>query len=234
MNKIVVITGGASGLGLEIAKQFLQADHNVAIISRSAEKLNKLQALKEEYYNLKILTIQADISNEQDVKRITETICKDYQIEFLVNNAGAIVAKHFSKNTIEDIETCYNPVIGAILLTSYVMPYMKACNSGKIVNIISSAGLLGKPMESVYSSSKFALKGFTNALRKELKDTNIKVVGVYPGGMNTQFFDKVRDYTPKYVSDKFMNPRKVAKIIVENCMQADTLNVCDIIIERAN
>ena len=142
------------------------------------------------------------------------------------------MAKHFSQNTKKDIETCFDPVVGALLLTGKFLPFMKEANKGKIVNIISSAGLMGKPKESIYSSSKFALKGFTNALRKELKETKIKVIGVYPGGINTSFFDNLRDYTPKYISDKFMNPKKVANVIVENCLQADSLNVCDLIIER--
>lgn len=232
MNKIVIVTGGASGLGLEIAKCFLERDYNVAVLSRSQEKLDKLDYLKKEYYNLSFLTYKIDISNEDEVKSFVEDICSKFEVEYLVNNAGAIVAKHFSENTKKDIETCYNPVVGAILLTGQLLPYMKESNSGKIVNIISSAGLMGKPKESIYSSSKFALKGFTNALRKELKDTKIKVIGAFPGGMNTSFFDNVRDYTPKYISDKFMNPKKVARVIVDNCLQVDTLNVSDIIIER--
>lgn len=232
MKKIVVVTGGASGLGLEIAKQFLMKDYNVAIISRSQEKLDRLELLKKEFYNVDLLTYKADIANENDVCNIVEDICSKYEIEYLINNAGAIVAKHFSQNTKQDIEKCFNPVVGAMLLTGKVLPYMKETNNGKIVNIISSAGLLGKPLESVYASSKFALKGFTNALRKELKETKIKVIGVFPGGMNTEFFDNVRDYTPKYISDKFMNPKKVARVIVDNSIEADTLNVSDIIIER--
>lgn len=109
---------------------------------------------------------------------------------------------------------------------------MKKRNSGKIIVTMSSAALLGKASESIYCSSKFALKGFVKALRQELKSTNIKVVGFYPGGINTPFYDNIRDYTPKTVSEKYMNPKKAAKIMVENSLQIDNLNVTDVIIER--
>ena len=119
-----------------------------------------------------------------------------------------------------------------MVLTAHVLPHMRAFNRKKMITIMSSAALLGKASESAYCSAKFALKGFVYSLRQELKGSNIKVVGFYPGGINTPFYDNIRDYTPKTVSDTYMNPKKVAKIIVANSLQIDTLNVTDVMIER--
>lgn len=232
MEKIVIITGGASGLGLEIAKQFLNLDYNICILTRKEEKLKKFEALREEFYKLKILTYAVNVADEPRVSKIIKDISRNFEIEYLFNNAGVIKAGHFSKNNKADIDEVFDPVIGAMILTRHVLPLMKQNNRGKIITVMSSAALLGKVSESIYCSAKFALKGFVKALRLELKSTNIKVVGIYPGGINTPFYDNIRDYTPKTVSDRYMNPKKVAKIIVENSLQIDTLNVTDVIIER--
>ena len=232
MEKIVLITGGASGLGLEIAKQFLNLDYNICVLTRSEEKLKKFDALREEFYKLKILTYAVNVADEKRVGEIIDEITKDYEVEYLFNNAGVIKAGHFSKNNKSWIDEVFDPVIGAMVVTAKLLPIMKRNNNGKIITIMSSAALLGKASESIYCSAKFALKGFVNALRLELKPTNIKVVGIFPGGINTPFYDNIRDYTPKSVSDKYMNPKKVAKVIVENTLQIDSLNVTDVMIER--
>ena len=117
-------------------------------------------------------------------------------------------------------------------MTAQVLPYLRRTNSGKILNVMSSAALLGKPMESMYCCAKFALKGFTNSLIKELSGTNIKVVGVFPGGINTPFYDNLRHYTPKKISDKYMKAERVAEVIVENCLKIDSLNISSIKIDR--
>ena len=233
MEKIIIITGGASGLGLEMAKYFLYRDHNVCVIDGAQDKVDKLQSLKEEYSNLKILTYCANVANEASIEKIINEIASDYEIEYLFNNAGIIRAGHFSKNSKEVVDSVFESIIvGSLIVTSKVLPHMKKINSGKIINIMSSAALLGKANESVYCAAKFALKGFTLALKEELKPTNIRVVGVFPGGINTPFYENIREYTPKYVSDKYMNAKKVARVICENSLQIETLSVSDISIER--
>ena len=101
----------------------------------------------------------------------------------------------------------------------------------KIVNIMSSAALKGNKNETVYCATKWGERGYTESLKAEYKGTSVKVVGVYPGGMNTNFWKDSRDYVSVEKSDTFMDPTDVAKVIMDN-ISYDSLNVADIIIER--
>jgi len=232
MNKIVIITGGASGIGFEMTKLFLQKGFNVAVIDRNKEYMKKVYNLQNQVKDISLLPFIGDVRDENFVNKTVKAIAKDFEIAYLINNAAIIKACHFSENTKEELDDVLGAVVGAILMTAQVLPHMKKINSGKIVNVMSSAALLGRPMESMYCCCKYALKGFTNSLKNEVNGTNIKVVGVFPGGINTPFYDNVRHYTPKEVSDKYMNPTRVAEVIVENCLKIDTLNISSIKIDR--
>ncbi len=232
MNKIIIITGGASGLGFEMTKLFLQKGFNVAVIDRNKDYMKKIYDLKKLFSNFQLLDFIGDVRDEKFVKQTVKSISEKYVISYLINNAAVIKACHYSENTKESLDDVLGCTIGAILITAQVLPYMKEKNCGKILNVMSSAALLGKPMESMYCCAKYALKGFTNSLRNELNGTNIKVIGVFPGGINTPFYDNIRYYTPKIVSDKYMNPTRVAEVIVENCLKVDTLNISSIKIDR--
>lgn len=232
MNDIVVITGGASGLGFEITKLFLSKGFNVAIVDRNKSKIEEASGLIKTNDEKKVLFYTGDIRDEIFVKETVLDISQKFNIVYLINNAAIIKAGHFSENTKDDLEDVLGCVVGAMLMTAQVLPHMKKLNMGKILNVMSSAALLGKPMESMYCCAKFALKGFTNSLKNELSGTNIKVIGVFPGGINTPFYDNIRHYTPKNVSEKYMNPTRVAEVIVENCLKIDTLNISSIKIDR--
>ncbi len=232
MKDIIIITGAASGIGFEMAKLFLDRDYNVAIIDKNPDYMEKVYALKKQIKNVDLLTFLGNVVDEEFVKNTIKTIGENYNIAYLINNAATIKACHFSENSKEKLDVVLECAFGAILMTANTLPYMKKNNAGKIVNVMSSAALLGKPMESMYCCAKYAMKGFTNALKIELADTNIKVIGVFPGGINTPFYDNIRYYTPKEISDKYMNPTRVAEVIVENCLKIDTLNISSIKIDR--
>ena len=101
----------------------------------------------------------------------------------------------------------------------------------KIVNIMSTAALKGNKNETVYCATKWGEKGFTERLKMEYKGTSVKVIGVYPGGMNTNFWNDNRDYVSIEKANTFMNPVDVAKVILDN-ISYNTLKVSDITIER--
>jgi len=102
----------------------------------------------------------------------------------------------------------------------------------KIVNIMSSAALRGNKQEAVYCATKWGEKGYTESLKVAYKGTTVKVIGVYPGGINTNFYKNSRDYVTIEKQRVFMNPNEVAKIICDNIFSELDLNVADIIIER--
>ena len=102
----------------------------------------------------------------------------------------------------------------------------------KIVNIMSSAALRGNKQESVYCATKWGERGYTESLKVAYKGTSVKVIGVYPGGMNTDFYKNSRDYVSEEKQSSFMNPAEVADVILQNVLNENNLTVADIVIER--
>lgn len=102
----------------------------------------------------------------------------------------------------------------------------------KIVNIMSSAALKGNKQEALYCATKWGERGYTESLKSAYKGTTVKVIGVYPGGMNTEFWNENREYVSEEKANTFMNPADVAQVILDNIINYKNLNVADIMIER--
>ena len=102
----------------------------------------------------------------------------------------------------------------------------------KIVNIMSSAALKGNKDEALYCAAKWGERGYTESLKAAYKGTSVKIIGVYPGGMNTQFWEKNRNYVSEEKQKEFMDPKDVAAVILDNIINYRNLNVSDIFIER--
>jgi len=156
-HKIAIVTGGASGIGYAAAESLINAGHKVVIADLNAE-LGEESAQK-----LGALFIQVDLSIQEDNKRlIDETVSHFGSVDILVNNAGF---QHIS--TIEDFsEDTWNTMISVMLtspflLTRYTLPYMKANQWGRIINIASVHGLVASAYKSAYISAKHGLLGFT-------------------------------------------------------------------------
>jgi len=222
-NKKALITGGSSGLGLEIAKILKGRGAKVTIAARNLDKLEK--AAKEigndiEYFEM-------DVSNLSEVKRNSEQFDK---IDILVNSAGIIQYDKLENHELEDINKIINiNLAGAIYCTRMAINGMKERGDGSIVNISSTSGLYGRANETVYVASKWGLRGFSEGLKTELKGSGVEVFGVYPGGMNTSLFEN--SPTPKDTST-FMDPAKVAEVIVRNIENKDEMLVNSIEINR--
>lgn len=229
MNKLVVITGGTSGLGFEIAKQLSNwGEFDVCLIGKSKEKLNTALS----HLPKSVFGFNGDVSNEEFVKNVFNILAeKGYNIEYLFNCAGIGLFGDPDNNDATKTESIIKTnLIGTILTTNYAIPLMEK-HGGKIVNILSTAALKGNPLESVYCASKWGVRGFTESLKEYFKQSKIKVVGVYPGGMNTDFWNNSRDYVSLERSSKFMNPADVANIIINNVTE-NSVSVADIVIER--
>lgn len=205
-SKTVLLTGGSEGLGLSIAKKLIEAGSVVHITGRTEETLEKA---KEEINSPSLYTHQVDASDYTQTKNLVEEIG---DIDVLINNAGMWI-----EGPLESYDPTYiSKVIdvntkGVIYNTLAVLPQMKQRDSGYILNVISTSGITPKENQSVYVASKFAISGFTDSLKEELKPTNVKIAGFYPGGMNTRLFEKGN--SPKDIS-KWMDTDKVAEVII--------------------
>ena len=129
------------------------------------------------------------------------------------------------------MDKCFKGLYGMIITTTQVLK-AKQEKDVKIVNIMSSAALRGNKQESVYCATKWGERGYTESLKVAYKGTNVKIIGVYPGGINTDFYKNSRDYVSEEKQSSFMNPTEVAETIIENVCDTKNLTVADIRIER--
>ncbi|WP_335872480.1 SDR family NAD(P)-dependent oxidoreductase [Bacillus sp. 2205SS5-2] len=207
--KAVLITGASSGLGKEFALLYSEKGYKIYAHGRSEEKLSSLKdQLHRDGGQVEIIT--ADLTNVDQLQSIFSHISPDDKVEILINNAGVGHFGPLTSSSPKELEEMFSTnVMAPIHLTK---EYITHVETGKIINIISTAGLRGKVNESLYSASKFALRGFAESMQKELATTNITVVNAYMGGMNTPFWEESH-----HVSDtsRFRSPKEVANYIFE-------------------
>ncbi|MED3623755.1 SDR family NAD(P)-dependent oxidoreductase [Neobacillus thermocopriae] len=217
--KTILVTGGGSGLGKELALLFSQKGFHLLLIGRNADKLTNVKNMIESQGGkADILTL--DICNNNEILEKMEEVRKQFDIFGVVNNAGVGHFGPFPELTEEQITEMLNTnVLGTIYMTKAILPLLLERGEGRIMNIISTAGLRGKVHETVYCASKFAVRGFTESLQKEYENNNIKINAVYMGGMDTPFWDE-----NNFVKDRsrLKSAREVAEIIIEK-MDEDTI-----------
>lgn len=210
MKKVIVITGGSEGLGKVIAQE-LNDEHTVVILSHSEEKLkNAAQEIGCDYE-------LCDVSDYTQIENaFNSVLAKHERIDCLINNAGIWIQDELDTNDPEKIKRVIEVnTLGTIYGCRAAVPIMKKQNGGRIMNVISQAGLYAKTERTVYNSSKWALTGFTRSLDKEVSKYNIGVYGLYPSFMNTNMFANFRKHTPggDRSMDHSLDPRELAKTI---------------------
>ncbi|MBU8770845.1 SDR family NAD(P)-dependent oxidoreductase [Cytobacillus oceanisediminis] len=210
--KSVIITGAGSGLGKELALLFAKQGFHIILTGRT---LDKLQSVEKEIHEAggSAQSFTLDIANLQEISSLMTQI-QSHELYGLINNAGVGHFGPFDRLGKQEIqEMLQTNVLGTIYMTQAVLPYFKEKNVGFLMNIISTAGLKGKVNESVYAASKFAVRGFTESLQKELENTEIKVKAVYMGGMDTPFWDESDHIQNK---SRLRSPEEVAVMILDN------------------
>lgn len=215
--KIVWITGGAKGLGLELSKVFSNNDYKV--IASSSKNLENY--ILSNYIEKSLLDnenfeyLKCDIRNYDEIIDTVNYIIKKYnKIDIVINNAGIARFKSFLEHSIGEIEDIFNINLkGAIYSIKNVLPFMLANQSGLICNISSVAVLENFTNCSIYNASKSALLSFSRSLRNEIRESGIKIIDIILGATNTTIWDE--NSRIKY-SDKMINPIDAANIIFTN------------------
>ncbi|OMP29755.1 SDR family oxidoreductase [Mangrovimonas sp. DI 80] len=177
MSKVVLITGGSSGIGKSIGEFLMSKGYQVYGTSRNPDR----------YANSKFPLIALDVSNLETISRaVAHVIEKEGKLDVLVNNAGAGITGPIEEIPDTEIKRNFETnFFGPINVIKAVLPQMRKQNSGLIVNVTSIAGYMGLPYRGIYSASKGALELVTEAFRMELKDFNIKMTNVAPGDFAT-------------------------------------------------
>jgi dehydrogenase/reductase SDR family member 7B len=180
-DKVVIITGGSSGIGKAMAVEFGSKGSKIVITGRNNEELQK--AVTElSSAGISIRGFQADVSKEEDNKKMADFAIAAYgRIDVLINNAGISMRALFDEVDLDVVKKVMDiNFYGVLYATKYCLPYIKQTN-GSVVGISSIAGYRGLPGRTGYSASKFALNGFLEVLRTELLKTGVHVLTACPG-----------------------------------------------------
>jgi NAD(P)-dependent dehydrogenase (short-subunit alcohol dehydrogenase family) len=183
--RVVVITGGSRGLGLLMARQLRREGARVALLARNREEL--LRAKDQLGGGSGVLTVACDVAERALVSQAIEIVVHHYgRIDMLINNAGVIQVGPLEHMAYGDYQHAMNVHFwGALHCTEAVLPYMRLRRCGRIVNIASIGGLIAVPHLASYAASKFALVGYSDAVRAEVARHGIRVTTVCPGLMRT-------------------------------------------------
>ncbi|MCK5019644.1 MAG: SDR family oxidoreductase [Candidatus Peribacteraceae bacterium] len=230
MQKTVLITGSSSGIGKEAALYFAENKWNVVATMRNPEKRqNELDSLQD---NANIDIIHLNVLDPRSIADAIHYTCKKYlNIDVIVNNAGYAVVGPFEESSRERILKQFETnVFGLMEVTHQIIPIFRQQKYGVIINLSSKAGIIGFPYYSIYSSTKWAIEGFSESLRYELEPFNIKIKLIEPGVVKTDFYGRSMDIMHEkklniYASfiepvkkniehsDTALHPRDVAKVI---------------------
>jgi short-subunit dehydrogenase len=185
-DKVALITGGSRGLGLQIARDVCARGAKVSLLARDTEELARAKNDLDRFGN-EVLTVECDLMDSPQIQSaVQQTLQRFRKIDILINNAGIIEVGPVEHSQLKDFDRNMRIHFWApYILYLMVAPQMRARGGGRIVNISSIGGRFAVPHMAAYSASKFALAGFSDAIRSELARDKIYVTTVTPGLMRT-------------------------------------------------
>ncbi|CAH9049672.1 putative oxidoreductase [Pseudoalteromonas holothuriae] len=184
----ILITGGTSGIGLEMARAFLELGNTVIITGRNEQKLQQAQSQLDGVH-----TIKSDVSNPDDIQILYDEVSKNHpKLNMLINNAGMMLKvnlqshSHSAQSLVKEIDI---NVKGPIWMVDKFLPLLKQNSNAAIVNVSSALAFVPMPVSPIYSATKSALHFYTLSLREQLRNTDIKVFELAPPGTKTELLD---------------------------------------------
>lgn len=225
MNKLILITGGSSGIGFALGKAYAKKGWDVAMLARDEVKLAQAQSSLSEVrisVQQRVLTLSVDISDSQNVaKQLGDWINIHGQPDMLINCAGYVMPGYVQALSPDVFRyTMETNFLGMVNVTHACLPGMIARGSGHIINISSLAGILGVFGYSAYGASKFAIRGYSDVLRAEMKPLGINVSIAFPPDTDTPqlaFEAQYKPFETKEIagSAKVLHPDHVANAIIK-------------------
>jgi butyryl-CoA dehydrogenase len=215
--KVAVITGAASGIGKALALKLAEQGCNLALADRDMEGLIAVRTKIMEF-NVKCIAEDFDVSNKEAFISFAESVNSEFSgVDMLLNNAGVTLIDSVKDQSFEDFHWIMNINFwGVVYGTHAFLPFLQKSPHAHLVNVSSVFGLLSLPGQSAYNSSKFAVRGFTEALKMEMAGTNVSVHCVHPGGIKTNISNNAK-VTSKSISksQNVENFNKLAKTTPE-------------------
>ncbi len=231
-HKTIVITGASDGIGKSIAYRLAKENTRLVLIARNTEKLQQVAKKTTQLGADTVEMYSCDISNTPTLTDMAKTITKDFQsIDVLINNAGIwqkqMPLDELSVQTIDDV---INTNLSAVIhLTRLLLPQLRQADEAAIINVISKSGVLAQAGQSVYTASKYGVRGFTDVLKEDLKNTPIKVAGIYQSGTKTQMFAKADESVN---TDNLTDPDDLANVVAFMLQQPKNIWLHDVRIGR--
>jgi len=238
-DKVAVITGAGSGMGQQLAINLAKENCNVVICDINKKTIQETEDIIRKY-NVSCTALNLDLREEKNISTLLETTLKNFsKVDLLFNNAGVVAPSSFLNLSEKDWDWCNDINFNALVkLTRIFLPHLMKNEESALINTSSIFGIITTPNNTVYHSSKFAVRGFTESLAMELRDEKIQIHSVYPGHIGTNIvldakFDKDflstntnkaedTDNDPVTIQefgstfrDTGMSPNKAAKIILK-------------------
>lgn len=229
-SKIALVTGASSGIGNQFSKSLVQKGATVYGLARSKDKLKNLQSELGDQF----IPVTMDVTNHKAIKMwVEKTFNKDHHPDVLINNAGLGLFGKVDELPLEEWETMIQTNLsGIFFMTRQIVPLMKqnpeVCH---IVNIASIAGKIGNPDMSGYNASKFGVRGFSEALFKELRYDGIKVTCFYPGSTATSFFNRAKGID---THPNMMTPKDLSQTLIHVLETSDNYLINEVTMRPLN
>lgn len=189
MKKTALITGASSGIGKEFAHIHAEKGGDLIIVARSEDKLIALKNELEKAYKINVFVIQKDLTTPNAAQEIYDQVhATGLKVDYLINNAGfGGLGKFHERKLDDDISMINLNIVALTALTHYFLQDFTKNNSGKILNVSSTASLMAGPIQAVYYATKAYVTSFSNAIAEELRETNITVTNLMPGATESEF-----------------------------------------------
>lgn len=214
-NSTVLITGGTSGIGLELVKQLTEQGANIIVTGRNLEALNKT---KKQFPN--VHTFQSDVSKPQDIEKLYVQVTQQFpELNIIINNAGLMRLIDLQDATL-DLENINHEIAinlsGTIQMVHQFLPHLLKQKSAAIVNVSSGIAFMPYSIAPVYSATKAGVRAYTQALRLQLEGTNVKVFEMIPPGVKTNLQN---DWVIQPSPAMMMDVDKMVKVVVNGLLK---------------
>ena len=230
-DNIILITGASSGIGRGIARTLCHNGYKLILTSRSIEKLNQLKDELSDFSE-KIHLIVCDMTNSDDIENLYKKTLEIGFVEYIISNAGLGRFESIDKMSIDDWDIQINTNLRpSFLIARLFVSQMKKNKRGHLVFINSVAGKYGHSFSNstAYVSSKYALKGFADSLRTELREHNVKVSSIYPGAIDTEFWDAINVDFPR---DEMLSIDDLSQTILHVIEAPNSSVIEDVVVRR--
>ncbi len=212
--KTVIVTGGSDGIGRHICLKLAAEGCRLAVLGRNSDRLAAVVQESRDAGALQVRSYVCDMADAQAIAATAKAVEEDFDgVDILINNAG-IWHKAGPLDTITDemlVATVQTNLTGLMQLTRAVLPGLRRRDAAAILNVSSKSGVVAQAGQSVYTATKYGVRGFTDVLKEDEAASGVRVAGLYQSGTNTGMFAKAGEEVPNHI---FTEPEDLADVVV--------------------